>query len=570
MKTSINKLHLIIVVLFACQFSCQDLDVLDDCNFNTGIIIDPIMDCTTTALNPCVKTFRMENPELLPQGARITWTISKGGIPIAIPNPQALEFDMEFPEPGLDYAADLRIVFDFEGCDVSKTKPFRIGVDGPIAVIGVSTQQCIVGDCEITFTNLSENADSWFWTFLGDPDPSDHQGEQTVTKTFNIRPDTFQVVLTAFNLADTVHDTVQIFVEPVIFITDGSSSGADPGKVLSIDENADGSFTIIGTTESRTYTENILRDGTLLPESRMVVNTLPEFWSPRNAFGCYKVNNRHIVVGLGTNTNDGNQNAYLAAFDEDYLTTHEKVYAHNQDGTEKGFGITGTPDNGYLMCGAKESISPVQPTGMLFFKLNENFVKQSSIVRLDNSPFNQAFGIISISGGYAVIGHALNPASGEFEGCFFKMNNDFDVIGSVDYLGVNFIPNELVKINDDDYVILGRQGSTGVVIGKGTLTWNKTFGDSHLEKAILTRDNKLAIAGYAKIENKDTPILFTLNILTGIINGINKKYPMQNSGRIFSIAQTQENGFVLGGEFEGENEGVNLIIRTNKMGEVSN
>ncbi len=572
MKTKLHIHNLLLIAILALVYtSCKDLPVLDDCNVDTDIIIEPNLDCTASEADPCVKTFRLRDAELLPEGARVTWSLTKGGVEIPLPNPSVLEFEFEFTEAGFDYAANASIVFDFEGCDVSLNKPFIIGVDAPVAFITPSTQQCIVGECEVTFTATVANVDSWTWSIPGDS--NDHQNEATVTRSFNERPDTLSIMLTAFNIGDTVSDVIKVFVEPATFIVDGQAAPPSEGKILLVDEQSNGSFTIIGTTGLETYTERISRAGIIEPNSRDEVGIIPDNYTPRDGKNCYSLDNKRFVVGQTVRDNSNNPNTkkevYLAVFDDTYTPIAEKPLFHENDGNELGQGITTTPDNGYLLCGNKSTISPAQPTGMLFLKLNASFDRTASIVKLENDPFNTAYGIISLAEGYAVIGQALNPDTEQFEGCFFKMDHDFDILDSVNYLGADFLPNEIIKISETDYVIIGNEGSTGIVKGMGSISWEREFGDTWVEKALITSDLRIAVTGYALINGKERPILKTLK-LDGSDAAIDKDYPLDTSGRILTIAQTRDNGFVLGGHLNSStDDDVILIIRTDKNGEVN-
>ena len=198
----------LLAFLVVWLYSCEDLPILEDCRIETEIVIDPVSDCSI----PCSKTFRVQDPQLLPEGAKYHWEISRENVVVDIGADAAKsEFVHEFTTGG-DYRVRVDISFSFEGCDFSQSRAFQIGVDDPVAVINVDMTECVVGECEITFTSNSSNADTWTWNFPDDT--NDYEGQVSVVKSFNDYPDTFRVVLTASNLSGTDTDEVDIFVEP--------------------------------------------------------------------------------------------------------------------------------------------------------------------------------------------------------------------------------------------------------------------------------------------------------------------------------------------------------------------
>ena len=553
-----RPLRLLPILFLLGLYSCQDFPILPDCPPQTAIIMEPAGDCAV----PCTRTFRLKDPGLLADGARVTWRVQKGNETIVLDDPNALEFTMEVTEPSNDYLASVSIVYDFEGCDQEISYPFTGGTDLPKAEILVSRQRCVVGDCEITFTAAVENADSWSWHFPGDEKV--YQDDSIVVKSFDERPDTLTVRLTASNLAGSTPDSVTVFIDPVTFIAIGEGSELEGSSVFYVSEQANGSFILVENDGDFTYNVDMSREGVFLTDTRKEINELDsDDYYDRMGIRSFDWNEEIFLVGhlwrSSTNTD-----AYLVAWDENMNLRGEKRYSFAAQEADNGHAIAPAPDGGYVLCGRKSE--GISSTSMVFFKLNEAFEEEATHLLSLEGVFEKALGIVPTENGYAVVGKSGAKAY------FFETSLTFELKGEVQFLGEELEPERLIALGNGGYLMLGYNPSdkTGLVQPLGTLDWAPiNLGNSRPVAAELLGDGMVAIAGYTKANGMDTPFLFTLNWANGTLEGIDKVYHDAAPAEIYSISRAIDGGFLMGGRQRSPHAPpYPIVIRTDKLGHI--
>ena len=403
MKSNVVLLRIFSIIFVSALLGCEDLTVLDDCIISeeVDVTVSPETNCEV----PCQKVISLEEFQSLSPVPTINWSLRKGTEDIELPEPNASSFSISLNEPGT-YLAEATLRFSFEGCDASFSKEFVIGEEPPQAKIMVSpSTECIVGDCDLTFSFTNEggsNANSWTWNFPDDP--QDYRNQEEVSKSFSLCPDTVQVTLTVSNFGGEDSDMVTIFVEPVTFDTTHKIGSGDFERVMCVEETPLGSFNLIGNTTEESYIASISRTGAFLSHSP-INEDLEDFFGNRNIRDCHVVNGKNILVGRVKNENSGNNAAYFLVVDGLYTSSMEYAVFPSLPGNVDIWDITLKLDgSGYLACGSKSSGSN---TGMFFLNLDLNFEpinpEAGDIIHFPGS-LNKAFAIEAIVGGYMVVG----------------------------------------------------------------------------------------------------------------------------------------------------------------------
>lgn len=553
------------IICFLFTTSCEHYEEIDLCNARADFETLGDIDCVP----PCDVTFTFTGEGDVD---RLQWNFGddQGFFPMANNS-----FVHTFEEAGV---YQIQLLLETKDClNRIDSKEIVIGVDQPVAKIEVNTNCCNLDSCGITFSYspAANNTTEWFWKFPGD---SREYNDSTFTYNFTERPDTFPVILTARNGNLEDRDTVMIFVEPVTFdinIELDTNSSAPFEKTICIQENSNGNYSLAVNNSFKTYLAEFTRNGAYVPGSKSDIRfPLDGNYPSQETFYCYKGSNSHLILGSAFYTLSNTLDVYVIGLTNDFklenVPTPINYPVAGSDGQEIGLSATEIPGGGYLVCGHKNNKAPA---GMYFLTLDASFEfdgsASSTFVYYDENQNNKATGITTISSGYAVVGKRFNPDSGQAEGGFFELDNSFGLKASTfKYLG-GFIPDDIIAVAGG-YVTFGKAGSTGIVrfldLSGGTV-WSKPYGNTDFKQAIITRDGQIAIAGFEQSGIINVPLLLKINLVTEA-EEINKKFPLGGRSReIHSLAQTQDNGFILGG-FENSNGNL-LLIRTNKNGEPS-
>lgn len=557
-----NHLYLILAglaLLMGGTFACTDLEILAPCSPETSIILDTSPDCTF----PCERTFRLQNVENL-AGARFNWTLSRNSAPIE--NATSQEFTSSLDAAG-NYLVTALISFDFSGCDQSLEESFTINGDLPIARIIASEMECIVGNCNIKLWQENQFDDSWIWSLPNDPD--NYQNQDTVCITLNDAPGEYQVVLEATNFNGTVTDTITIIVKPQTFVLRGDEPEmAELDKILCIRENTDGSFSAIGNNEVNTHTFSISRTGTYISNSLDKHNSLPNFYSNPIGRSCEIIDGKPIVIGEVSFENM-NTDFYLASFATDFSLGTETGFRVGTNGNERTFGVTGSFDQGFVLCGntRKQGNPPSAIEGMAFVELNESFVTQNDVALFTDNPGNLALDIITLSNEYVVSGIRNN------QGCYFRLNPSLDIIpGSFNFLAAGISAPFLTKINEESFLLISRDGNTTVlqVFENSSLISEKRVSLTTIRAASSLEDGKLALAGYRGTSNSRQPLLLVFDSTNlSASPSIEEVFlTTQEEGEFLNVTLSPDGGYLLGGKVGEGSDSRPLMVRTNSSGKL--
>ena len=533
---------LILSILALCiLFSC-DLPRVDDCDALVSFDVEKEIDCPV----PCEVLFINTSTGAYDAAQ---WNFGDGE------TSRELETTTHtYLNPG---KYEVVLTLTGSGCPPEDHKAsVNIGVDPVQAIIIVDREECIVGDCEIVFTSESENADTWYWEIPGQTD--DYRNQSGFSIPFNDCPDTINVILIAENAGGSSRDTVTIFVEPYTFIVE-SFDLPDLTNVLCIEEKPDGSFMALGNNTDNSYSFELTREGQIMESSIVFFDALDPIFGNRTASNFVDLSTS--FVGIGTAIRNNNNDIYLVAVNSNFALEREVSLITESDGQENGFGITEGIDGGFVICGSNSGNGP---DGMAIIKVNDSFDDPQSAIIFEGASINQAFDITTLDNEYFVIGVALHQSA--FDGCYFRMDENLELIPESVVTFPEFIPQRIIKLDNNNLVLIGAIGNTGVVHLIGDNPGSRSFGNTTFNHGIITHDQKLALAGATGTNVSKRPLLMVLQLPdldSQLI--INEPYPVPE-GEFFWISETKEHGFVLGGSINNGNTNHKLIIRTNKNG----
>jgi hypothetical protein len=188
----------------------------------------------------------------------------------------------------------------------------------------------------------------------------------------------------------------------------------------------------------------------------------------------------------------------------------------------------------------------------------------NAVVRSETSTFEQRriLVIASNNSGYVVAG---KKGASSF---FARLDADFNIVGTERNLG-NFTASDLVFIDNNTYVLIGTDGASGKVFkldanGNDLPGWPVIIPNTVLNKGLITSKGRLAIGGGISDGASYRPYLAQLRLTDGAPAVAAQTYPGGLlSRRLYYLAQTDDDGFILGGEDES---GSMLLIRTNHLG----
>ncbi|MBK8424613.1 MAG: hypothetical protein IPL27_00965 [Lewinellaceae bacterium] len=150
------------------------------------------------------------------------------------------------------------------------------------------------------------------------------------------------------------------------------------------------------------------------------------------------------------------------------------------------------------------------------------------------------------------------------------MDADFNPAGTERNLG-SFVPSDLIRVDNNTYLLIGSDSGSGKVYkldasGNDYPGWPVSIPNAVLNKGLITSKGLLAVAGGISNGSAYRPYLTQLRLTNGAAAVPAQHYPVgAASRRLYYVAQTRDDGFILGGEDE---TGQMLLIRTNHLGEL--
>jgi PKD repeat protein len=459
-------------------------------------------------------------------------------------------------EPGTHVYAvagtySLRLTASAGGSSDDTTVVISVGAVGaPVADFTVTNDGCTAA-CSVSFSNASSNAVSQIWNF-GDPGSGAMNQATSVNASHAYSSaGTYVVkllVTSSGGTKDSITKNITIAAAPIQTWVSSIDLSAGTGFefVKGIDQLQNGEIEVVSNNYAKIFQYKLSSSGTKLGGT--AERTLgPEFDVLFSRY--FRKTTSGYIVGGFTHYNGGTSptdDFYALKLNTDFSLAGQNAFFDTDDGNEIGHGICQTDDGGYLLCGNKSSGAN---TGMLFIKLNSNLGVESRINKFTSSPSNSAIVIHNIVGGYVVTGKMLNASSGNIEGCFLRLDDSYNQVGTTKFLG-DFAPEDILELSDGSFILLGDGASAGRAIrvtASNTTVWDKPYGRL-MRRGVVTSDNQLVVVGSVAFPSFKIA-LYKIDISNGDLIWARESYtiPGSNSSQGLYVTQTPDGGFLMGG-----------------------
>jgi len=472
--------------------------------------------------------------------------------------------DEEAPEHRYDAPGTYQVslVISQDACTnfVVPAQTLTIGFPAPVARITSAIPAVYTfPNTTVEFdAGMSSGAVSYMWDF-GDGFTS---MATAPSHTYNW-PDTFMVVLKVTGQGnDTDRDTLWVRVEPKTFNLEFNLSATETNeRIVAIDEAANGSFNAVLDATSKTYTVKFSREGALTPSSLNAINVSGGNLGYRGIRSAQKLSSGAALCGyiqFGSN----NEDAYVLHLNQQLESAANPLvfYGGGGDGYETAYDIVEMGDGSFWVCGDRTNAASA---GMLFQKLTAGFISSGNAV----FPFSgdaHAYAMVRKTNGNLVV---LAQISGQTR--IIEFTSALAQAGLNQSVGNDF-PVDLLRISDTRFVMLGINGPSSVVKiidGQGA-TLHTISVNATLSSGLIAKDGSLIVVG-SKFENGfSKPYWGKINLATAAITD-SKTYPIGSFSRTINyVAQTADNGFIMGGEDFNDADRKAVIIRVNHQGAI--
>jgi PKD domain len=472
--------------------------------------------------------------------------------------------DQEIPEHSYDAPGTYQVslVISQDACSnfVVPAQTLTIGFPAPVAKITTALPAVYTfPNTTVQFdAGMSSGAVSYLWDF-GDGTTS----PVTAPSHNYLWPDTFMVVLQATGQGnDKDRDTLWVRVEPKTFNLEFNLSASETNeRIMAIEEAANGSFNAVLDATSKTYTVKFSREGALTPASLSAIAVSGGNLGYRGVRHAQKLSSGAALCGyiqFGSN----NEDAYVLNLNQQLESASNPLvfYGGGGDGYETAYDIVEMGDGSFWVCGDRTN---TPSAGMLFQKLTAGFTTSGNAV----FPFTgdaHAYAMVRKTNGNLFV---LAQVGGQTR--FIEFTPAMAQTGVNQSIGNDF-PVDLLRISDTRFVMLGINGSSSVVKildGQG-VTLHTIPVTATLNRGLIAKDGSLIIVG-SKFENGfSKPFWGKINLATAMVTD-SKTYPIGSFSRTINyVAQTADNGFIMGGEDFNDADRKAIIIRVNHRGEI--
>lgn len=458
-----------------------------------------------------------------------------------------------------------------EGCPqatFNKSVTIQSGLE-PLANFEMSIEErCLKGDCNISFTNLSQNANSYEWDFGG----LDSSMEENPSYNF-IDIDTFQISLTANGSTGPPHTfTKQLIVRPITFpikAYDLDQSSSFNEIVYGVDENSNGEIYLIMNNREACYLASVDKEGTPINQSIGFNLNNPSF-DKLIPDGFRKTASGYYLVGRATKPSpDFDTDVFLFKASPNLSFGFCKSFAKPLDGgVEKGFDFAETANGEGVILGNAVHNSN-QGIYVLEVQINSNF-SLSHNYAFDSDDFSEGNSILKTDDGYWVAG-LRNISGSNYETFFAVLGNNYVPIDSGTNIGSSsFSIKKMIQLNSNEAIIIGDENGVAKAMRintNGAQAWPPTsYPDWIIRDVILTDNERLIMVGTQL--SLGFPGWLEVNSSTGdIINSEPYMSDVIDEGDAFSIVETIDGGFLIAGRGrEGTNKYQSILIKTDKDG----
>ena len=266
----------------------------------------------------------------------------------------------------------------------------------------------------------------------------------------------------------------------------------------------------------------------------------------------------YIMAGMTASFGAGSEDVWVLKLDKDGNVTWQKTYG-GATSWDYANSVQQTSDGGYIVAGFTRSFGAGNGDAWVL-KLDADgavvWQKTYGGAESDTAGFAQEI----TGGGYIVAGYTRSSGAGEGDAWVLKLDADGNVIWQKTYGGTgNDFATFARQTTDGGYIVGAGTASSGAGEGDawvlkldadGNVIWQKTYGgadDDNINSIQQTTDGGYVVAGSTKSFGRglDDAWVFKLDGNGNVT--WQKVYGASDSDAVFSIQQTTDGGYIVGG-----------------------
>lgn len=543
--------------LFAALSGC-DYEYVSDCD----LLVDFRIEQDTSCADACEITF--VNLSRSNVGISYRWNFGDGGT--------SSEESPSYQYKNSGTFVVTLTVLPTEGCPSDELKDtIVIKSGGPVAKFTLSSNFGVAPHT-VTFTSQSENFKTLEWLFDGEV----ANNQTSFSRNFD-QPDTIVVTLKAIAADGRTNLSAPqtLIIRPLTFFRElniDQLTGIDPEITYGLDEAASGGYFLAVNNLTSSFLAKTDLQGNLLNAPVPAQNMGSASYGGIRVNRAIKAGNDYLLVGkvrvLGVPAHD---NAYVLKANNNFGLSTFKDYFRPTVGNETLNGGTLMDNGHYLFCGTTNSTSE---KGVFLVETNTDLSLvpgTSQRVLFTDKPLSSAQVILNWSDGYVLAGSLLNPTSGAYEACVFRLSETFNLTSTV-FLGAGITVNDMIAL-DDQTVAMACDDNGSAKIAVINLTTNdkkiQSYPSRKLRRLVYTADKRLVAAGWFNDGvSAQRAAWFRIDPKNASLSMETVSYPLP-AGATFTDAYclfpTRDGGFILGGEI---NDVTSWLIKTDNNGKV--
>jgi hypothetical protein len=292
----------------------------------------------------------------------------------------------------------------------------------------------------------------------------------------------------------------------------------------------------------------------------------------------------YIIAGYTNSFGEGGYDVYLVKTDANGNLLWDKTYG--KFGTEQGFSVAQTSDEGYIIAGYTESF------GAYYYEvylIKTNSVGDTLWTKALGETSKDVFGYSvaqNVDGGYIITGYNENIGPGKPDVYLVKTDVSGNALWSKTFGGVSEdYGYSVAQTSDEGYIIAGYTysfgaGSCDVFLIKtdinGDTSWTKTFGGTKCDwsnSIVQTFDGGYIFAGSTDSYGAGLTDVYIVKMDANGNDLFTKTYGSSSLSEIgYSIAQTSDSGYIITGIVQSNGETVDEIylVKTDAFGNILN
>ncbi|WP_445475396.1 PGF-pre-PGF domain-containing protein [Methanococcoides methylutens] len=278
----------------------------------------------------------------------------------------------------------------------------------------------------------------------------------------------------------------------------------------------------------------------------------------------------YIIAGYTNNSAD--RDMWLVKTNETGSELWNVTFNCNVTDFDLEYSVQQTSDDGYIVAGTTETGSN---RDMWLVKTNETGSEEWNVT-FDSGSSDYATSVNQTKdGGYIVTGHAYNGS--DWNMWLVKTNETGSELWNVTFdSGYDDFSRSVQQTSDSGYIVTGSTNySTGWDIWlvkaneTGSELWNVTFNGGYKDHAFSvqqTSDSGYIVAGYAYNDtNRSDMWLVKTNDTGSELWNVTIHGQVEDDGA-YSVQQTDDDGYILAGYTENDNDRDMWLVKTNETG----